>query len=202
MNASSTKPGMIVVISAPSGGGKGSIINQVMKHDPRLVYSISATTRDPRPGEQNGRDYLFLNQPEFEQWRDDGQFVEWAQVHDRLYGTPKAPLQELLKTGHDVVLEVDVQGMRSVRKADLGTVVTIFIEPPSIEELERRLKKRGDLTEEALQTRLRNAKEEIAAKNEFDHVVVNDDLDAAVKKVEMILENARSYAVAPRNERP
>lgn len=193
---------MIVVISAPSGGGKGSIIQRVMRSDPRLVYSISATTRAPRPGEQNGRDYLFLTESEFDEWLEDGQFIEWAHVHDRRYGTPKAPLQELLKTGHDVLLEVDVQGMRTVRKADLGRVVTIFIQPPSLEELERRLRNRGDLTEDELSTRLRNAEKEIAAKHEFDHAVVNCDLDEAVEKVEMILENARSCAVTPRNERP
>lgn len=183
---------MIVVISAPSGGGKGSIIGRVMKSDPRLVYSISATTRPPRPGERNGRDYLFLSESEFDQWLEDGQFIEWAHVHGRRYGTPKAPLEELLKTGHDVLLEVDVQGMRSVREAGLGRVLTIFIEPPSLEELERRLRKRGDLSEEDLQIRLRNAQAELATKGEFDHVIVNGDLDEAVQKVEMILENARS----------
>lgn len=193
---------MIVVISAPSGGGKGSIIRRVMQSDPRLVCSISATTRAPRPGEENGRDYIFLTDSEFDQWLEDDQFVEWAHVHNRRYGTPKAPLNELLRTGHDVLLELDVQGMRSVRQAGLGDVVTIFIEPPSLEELERRLRKRGDLSEEHLQLRLRNAQAEIASKGEFDHVVVNRDLEDAVQKVEMILRNARSCSVTPRNERP
>lgn len=182
---------MIVVVSAPSGGGKGTIIKRVMRDDPRLVYSISATTRPPRPGEQNGRDYLFLSEEEFERWRQDGQFVEWAEVHGRHYGTPKLPLAELLETGHDVVLELDVQGMRSVRNARIGTTVTIFIEPPGMEELERRLRDRGNLSEEELQLRLRNARGEMAAKEEYDHAVVNDQLDAAVKKVETILRNAR-----------
>ncbi len=180
-----------MVISAPSGGGKGTIIRRVMDGDSRLVYSVSATTRDPRPGEQNGRDYIFLAESEFMQWRDDDQFVEWAQVHDHYYGTPKQRIEALLRAGHDVVLEVDVQGMKSVREAGIGQVLTIFIMPPSIEILEQRLRDRADLPEEELALRLKNALEEMATRAEFDHVVVNDDLEAAVEKVETILRNAR-----------
>jgi guanylate kinase len=185
-------PGKIIVISAPSGGGKGSIINRLMEDDERLIYSVSATTRAPRPGERNGREYIFLSRDEFEQWLKDDQFIEWAEVHDQYYGTPKQPLEEELKTGRDVLLEVDVQGMRQVRASGFPDIVTIFIMPPSKDELEKRLRGRGDLNEAQLARRLNNADAEIAAKDEFDYVVVNDDLDAAVQKVETILQKTRS----------
>lgn len=184
--------GRIIVFSAPSGGGKGTIINRVMKDDPRLVYSVSATTRPPRPGEINGKDYLFLTRDEFQIWIEDDQFVEWAEVHGEFYGTPKDLLGELLKSRHDVILELDVQGMRQVADLDIGPVVSIFIAPPSLEVLEKRLRSRGDLSEEQLAVRLENAKRELAARDKYDHVVVNDDVDAAVEKVETILQKTRS----------
>lgn len=183
--------GKLIVISSPSGGGKGSIISRLMENDPELIYSISATTRPPRDGERNGQDYIFLTESEFKQWRKADKFMEWAEVHDGYYGTPKEPIAELLKTGNDIVLELDVQGMRQVRESKPGELLSIFIMPPSIEELERRLRIRGDLSEDQIRVRLHNAEEEIASKDEFDHVVVNADLDEAVKKVELILQKKR-----------
>ena len=182
--------GILFVVSAPSGGGKRSILHRVMEDDPKLVYSVSATTRSPRPDEVDGESYRFIDTETFRQWIDEGRFVEWAEVHGQLYGTPKDGLFERLEDGRDVVLELDVQGMRLIRQVD-EDAVTIFIVPPSFEVLEQRLRGRGDSEEDDIVVRLRNAKEEIAAKGEFDFVVVNDVLDRAVEQFKNIVEEQR-----------
>lgn len=173
-----TTKGHIYVVSAPSGGGKHTLISNAMKYLTHLRYSVSATTRKPRKGERDGEHYHFMDRDEFERARDEGAFLEWAEVHGNLYGTLRGVVDDLLRGGDDVILELDIQGMRQVRDSGIGCT-TIFIAPPSIEELEKRLQKRGADSPEAIATRLENAKAEMAAQNEYDHVIVNDDIEEA-----------------------
>lgn len=186
-----TPSGLVVVVSAPSGGGKGTILQKVLEADPKLAHSVSATTRAPRATEVDGVHYTFLDEPTFRRWIDEGRFAEWARVHGQYYGTPKAQLERLLAQGRDVVLELDVAGMRSVRGL-YSDAVTVFIMPPSLAELEKRLHARGGLTDAEIGLRLENAKQEIAAKGEYDHVIVNDSLDSAVSQFREIIRRARA----------
>lgn len=183
-------PGSLYVVSAPSGGGKRAVLARVMAVDPGIEYSVSATTRPPRADEVDGRDYYFLSREEFCRRIEDGRFAEWAEVHDNLYGTLREELDCKLDTGKDLVLELDVQGMRNVRALYPDTV-TVFIMPPSFEELERRLRGRGTNSEADIALRLRNAQDEIAACYAFDYIVLNDDLDKAVEDMEAIVRAQR-----------
>ncbi|HOJ33471.1 MAG TPA: guanylate kinase [Candidatus Hydrogenedentes bacterium] len=184
------KNGKIFIISGPSGSGKHAIIKELIDKDPRLVLSISATTRPARPGEVNGKDYYFLSQEEFSKKIENNEFVEWAQVHGYRYGTLRAELLRHIESGKDVILQVDVQGMRGLKQADLDTI-TIFIVPPSLEELRKRLNKRGTESEEALAIRLANAQHELNAQRDYDYIVVNDVLPKAVEEVQRIIEETR-----------
>lgn len=179
------------MISAPSGAGKRTIINKVREAEEHVTTTVSATTRAPRPGEEDGLDYYFLSREAFEARIEQGDFVEWAEVHGNLYGTLHEELDRCLATGRDVLLELDVQGMRSLRALRGGDMVSVFLMPPSIEELERRLRGRGADDEAVIALRLRNAREEMAARNEFDHVIVNDDLERAARELAGILRDAR-----------
>ncbi len=192
---SATPAGLIIVVSAPSGGGKGTILRRVSEDDSRLRHTVSVTTRPPRPGEVEGKHYYFVNRQTFDRWVDESRFAEWADVHGQRYGTLRAEL-ERVRGGGDAVLELDVQGMRSIRKLH-PDAVTVFLLPPSREVLEERLRKRGDLTPESLAIRLRNAEAEIAAKNEYTYQILNDDLDAAVAEFHEILRKARAKAGRP-----
>jgi len=187
--------GLLIVVSAPSGGGKGTILRRVSETDPRLRHTVSATTRAPRPGEEDGKHYYFISRQTFDRWVDEGKFAEWAEVHGQRYGTLRAELERVRGTG-DAVLELDVQGMRSIGKLH-ADAVTIFLLPPSRQALEERLRNRGDLTPEALALRLRNAEAEIAAKNEYTYQILNDDLDAAVAEFHEILRKERAKAGIP-----
>lgn len=187
--------GLIVVVSAPSGGGKGTILRRISESDPRLIHTVSATTRAPRPGEEEGKHYYFVSRATFDRWVDEGKFAEWADVHGQRYGTLRAELDRVRGNG-DAVLELDVQGMRSIHKLH-PEAVTIFLLPPSLQALEERLRNRGDVTPEALALRLRNAEAEIAAKNEYTYRILNDDLDAAVAEFREILRNERAKAGIP-----
>ena len=186
--------GIVFVVSSPSGGGKGTILGEVCKRDSRLRHAVSATTRSPREGEVDGTHYHFLDTQRFKDWTAEGRFAEWATVHGESYGTLKSELDDILNSGFDVVLELDVQGMRSISR-QRDDVVSIFILPPSIEVLEERLRGRGGLSEEELRLRLKNAEEEIKAKKEYDYVVLNDILEDAVKIFESILSEARENAI-------
>ena len=177
-------------MSSPSGGGKGTILDKVFERRGRLRHAVSATTRAPRAGEVDGRHYYFLSTGEFEQWKTEDCFAEWAAVHGEHYGTLKSELSKILESGHDAVLELDVQGMRSI-SASRDDVVSVFIMPPSFEVLAERLRKRGGLEEGELRLRLKNAEEEIAAAKEYDYIVSNDDLDQAVAAFLAILETER-----------
>lgn len=189
-HAAVPRKGRVLVVSAPSGAGKHSVLERVLAEVPDLAYSVSATTRAPRAGEADGREYYFMPRAEFEKRAAAGEFVEWAEVHGNLYGTLRSELDRLLGSGKDVVLEVDIQGMHHLLAQGLD-LTTIFVEPPSMAELERRLTRRGSESPESIALRLRNAQAEMAARDRYDFVVVNDDLDAAVAAFKDIVEQTR-----------
>lgn len=182
---------MLVVLSAPSGAGKASVLKQLATNGVHLMHPVSVTTRAPREGEQDGREYYFRSPEVFSALRDEGAFVEWAEVHGQYYGTLRSELERCLNDGNDVVLELDVQGMRNLREAGLP-VLSVFLMPPSLAELERRLRSRGQNDEASISLRLLNARDEIEAKDEYDHVIVNDDLENAARTFEQVLEMERA----------
>ena len=178
----------IVVISGPSGAGKSSFVRALLRHDPLdLIYSVSATTRPRRAHETEGRDYFHLSRDEFKRRVDAGEFVEWAEVHGEWYGTLKSQTKQALEAGKNVLLDVDVQGGRSVRQI-YPDGVFIFVLPPSLADLEQRLRTRGTDSEEEIRLRLENAKREIALLREYNYAVVNDDLESATRRAASIIE--------------
>jgi len=172
----------IIVLTAPSGAGKTTIAHRVLEERPNLSFSVSATTRDPRPEETDGRDYHFLSVNEFEERINDGDLLEYEQVYDGLYyGTLKSEIAEK-SGGGGVLLDIDVKGAINVKKAFGDDALVLFIAPPSVDELERRLSGRGTETDAGVETRLNRARMELGMKDEFDAVVVNDQLDQAVEE--------------------
>jgi guanylate kinase len=187
----SSGKGKLFVITAPSGAGKSSLIKAVLKEDPSLKLSISYTTRSPRPGEQDGREYHFVDDAEFLAMRERGEFLESAEVHGYRYGTAKQVIRDALSRGHDLLLEIDWQGARQVR--DLHPdCVGIFIVPPSLEELERRLRGRGQDAESVIQRRLANAREELRHVDEFKYRIINKDFEAAKGELSEIIRKERA----------
>lgn len=178
------------VISGPSGVGKGSVVAALLEREPSPELSVSCTTRAPREGERDGIEYRFLTSEAFDALVAGDGFLEWADVFGRRYGTPRAPVEEALDAGKDVLLEIDVQGARSVRER-MRDAVLVFLVPPSRDELIRRLRERGTEDEAALQGRLERADVEMAERSWFDHVVVNDDLGRAAAEVAAIIEVPR-----------
>jgi guanylate kinase len=170
------------VLAGPSGVGKGTIVRKLLELEPRLWFSVSATTRLRREGETDGKDYLFLDRDEFERIRDEGGFLEWFDVYGDLKGTPRAPVDEHLAAGDDVLLEVDVQGALAVREK-YPDAVLVFVKAPSRDEQRRRLLERGQDDPEAVERRLAVAEAEEGAADRFDAVVVNDDADRAAREV-------------------
>jgi guanylate kinase len=165
------------------------VVQEVLKRLPNVHLSVSATTRPARPGERHGVDYYFVSPQDFARMREGGDLLEQAEVYGNLYGTPKAPVEEALRAGRDVILEIDIQGALNVKRA-LPRSILVFIEPPSIDALMTRLKRRGTEDAAALQERVRAAYEEVKAKGLYDHIVVNDRLEDAVEQVVRILEGA------------
>ena len=180
--------GRLIVVSGPSGAGKSTLIRAALDAVPGLAYSVSATTRDPRPGEVDGRDYIFLSREEFERWIEDGRFLEWAQYSNNLYGTPEEKVEEFLDEGRSVILEIELQGARQVREKRPDAAM-VFVRAPSLDETRRRLTGRATETQEALETRLETAVREVAARDEFDHEVVNGDREQARKDMIEIMES-------------
>ncbi|MFZ5899586.1 MAG: guanylate kinase [Bacillota bacterium] len=178
--------GLLVVISGPSGAGKGTICKELCKLSPNARLSISATTRPPRAGEVEGKDYYFKSEKEFQEMLTRGEMLEWARVYSYCYGTPRAPVAALMASGHDVILEIDVQGGLQV-KQKWPDAVLVFIAPPSFEELERRLRGRGTETPEAIAQRMQWARSEMKQVKQYDYAVVNDNLAEAVSKVLSII---------------
>lgn len=182
--------GQLFIIAAPSGGGKTSLVSALLKNDPRLVLSVSHTTRAPRPGEIEGQQYHFTDVPAFLQMVDDGEFMEYAQVFDHYYGTNSKAVSRQLAEDKDVILEIDWQGARQVH-AIFEQVCAIFIIPPSLETLRKRLTSRGQDSQQIIDRRMRDAQAEISHWAEFDHLVVNDDFDTALEELRAIINDHR-----------
>lgn len=183
--------GTLYVVTGPSGAGKGTLLSRVLKEDEKLFYSISATTRAPRPGETDGVQYYFLSKEEFEKKIAEHAFLEYASYVDNYYGTLEAPINEKLSEGYDVILEIEVQGAVQV-KEKRNDAVMVFIAPPSFEKLAERLRGRGTESEEKIAKRLETAKIELEAASKFDYIVVNDEIDAAVHEIHSILQKNRT----------
>ena len=180
------RPGHVFVITGPSGVGKGTLIRGLMERMPEIELSVSATTRSPRPGERDGVDYHFLDADEFAERRARGEFVEHVDYAGSSYGTLRSELEGRASAGAPVVLEIEVQGARQVRRA-LPDATQIFIAPPSLEELARRLRERGTDDPEGVERRLAVAREELEARDEFAHVILNDQLERALQQLESIV---------------
>ncbi len=178
-------------MSSPSGGGKGTLIQRVLKRLPNLSYSVSYTTRKPRDGEVDGREYFFVTPEQFSQMVERNDFLEWAKVHSHLYGTSRDQVARDVSLGRDIVLEVDVQGAASIRNL-ISDAVSVFILPPSLEVLRERLIARGTDSPDDLAVRLRNAPEELKAYKTFDYVIINDEADTASAKLMAIIEAERT----------
>ncbi|HEX8843527.1 MAG TPA: guanylate kinase [Pyrinomonadaceae bacterium] len=187
--------GMLVIVSSPSGGGKGTLIRRALKIVPNLGYSVSFTTREPREGEVDGRDYFFVSVEKFKELAEIGEFLEWAVVHGNYYGTSHTQIQRELLLGHDIILEIDVQGAAAVRKL-VADAVSVFILPPSFEILRARLEARGSEQPDDLALRLRNSRGEVEHYREFQYIVINDDADRAAALLASIV-----YAERARRER-
>ncbi len=183
------KKGILIVVSGFSGSGKGTIMNQLLKKYPdTYALSISATTRSPRPGEAHGKEYFFLSEKEFKDMIEGNALLEYAQYVNHYYGTPKSYVQQQLEQGKDVILEIEIQGALKVKKANPDTLL-LFITPPSAEELKQRLTGRGTEEESVINSRLSRAWQEAQGVEDYDYLVVNDDLDKCVAKVHGIIQN-------------
>jgi len=183
---SKKKRGSLIILSGPSGAGKGTIHNELLKHDSNLKLSVSMTTRKPRDDEVEGVDYFFVTEEEFKKEIENNSFLEYAEVHGNYYGTLKREVERDIDNGYDALLEIDIQGAINI-KAQKEDGIFIFIMPPSMKELKNRLVKRGTETKDALIERFKNAYKEVNEMSKYNYVVINDELDLAVKKVEAIL---------------
>lgn len=189
----------LIVISGPSGAGKGTLISRVLSLFDDLEKSISVTTRERRAGEMEGRDYHFASREEFLRKVEEGEFLEWAEYGGNLYGTPLAPLRAFMELSRDVILEIELQGARQVHEREPGAVL-VFIRPPSLQELEDRLRLRGTDSDDSIERRLAHAREELgeAKRNggkppEFDYVIVNDDVEEATEDLRRVIEEVRAH---------
>lgn len=193
--AATSGRGMLIVVSSPSGGGKGTLIDRVLKTVPGVSYSVSYTTRAPRGTEQNGREYFFVSTSAFEDMIRRGEFLEWANVYGHLYGTNQNQVERELSAGHDIILEIDVQGAASIREK-VDDAVSIFILPPSFELLRQRLLSRGTDSPADLEKRLRGAPAEVEQHKKFQYVILNDDINRASQQLASVI-----YAERARLER-
>ena len=199
MSSDHPNRGSLFIIAAPSGAGKTSLVNELLKRDPRLVLSISQTTRPARPGEIDGQHYHFISEAAYEHMVDNGGFMEHARVFDHYYGTNRNSVALQLETGHDVILEIDWQGARQVRFA-FPDCCLIFIIPPSLEALRERLTGRGQDSAEVIQRRMRDAQAEISHWAEFDQLVVNENFDTALEELLTIINDHRIQQPHPVNK--
>jgi guanylate kinase len=186
MSKSVSASSPLIVFTGPSGVGKGTILKALLARHPELHVSISATTRSPRANELEGKHYYFLPRSQFEAMVADGNFLEWAEFAGNLYGTPRQPLLDQMAQGERVILEIELEGARQVRET-APDAFQIFIAPPSLKELESRIRRRGQDTDEAIARRMERAKVEIASADEFDVQIMNDDFDLAVQRLEDVL---------------
>jgi len=184
--------GLMFVLSSPSGAGKTTLSRRLLDNDAGVQMSVSVTTRPPRPGEQDGRDYHFIDAARFEQMARQGELLEFAQVFDHRYGTPRGPVEQALAQGRDVLFDIDWQGTQQLREKAASDVVSVFILPPSVGELERRLHTRAQDSDEVIRRRMMKSSDEMSHWAEYDYVIVNTDLDDAFAKVQTILSAERS----------
>ncbi len=182
----SSSLGKLIVLAGPSGVGKGTILRSLLQRHPEIHYSVSMTTRSPRPGEIDGQHYYFTNRSQFEKMVANGEFLEWAEFAGNYYGTPRQPVEDQIRQGKLVVLEIELEGARQIH-ASFPNAFRIFILPPSLSELEHRLRGRGQDSEEAISRRLRHAQAEIDAADEFDIQIVNDDIEKSLNSIEAAL---------------
>jgi len=194
-------PGLLIVITAPSGAGKSSLIAAALKADPALRLSVSYTTRSPRPGEQDGREYHFVDEKAFLAMLERGEFLESAEVHGNRYGTSDKAITRELAARHDLILEIDWQGAQQVRRL-FPDCIGIFILPPSIDELERRMQKRGQDSAEVIRRRMAVARDEISHSPEFDYAIINKDFDEASQDLVAIIRTARLGTVRQLAQHP
>ncbi len=195
MSTEGARRGLLLVISSPSGAGKTSLAQRLTGECESLTLSVSCTTRTPRPGERDGREYHFVDRDRFNDMIADDAFLEWAEVHEHLYGTPKAAVLDLLAGGRDVLFDIDWQGARDIRAKVADDTVSVFILPPTLAALERRLHTRAQDSFEVIARRLARARGEIAHWTDYDYVIVNDDFDAAYLKLAQIYAAERARRV-------
>ena len=189
---SGSRRGLLIIVSSPSGAGKSTLTRRLMDWDPTLSFSVSATTRTPRAGEVDGQHYHFVTEPEFRRLVDARGMLEHARVFGNYYGSPKAPVQEAIEAGRDVIFDIDWQGAQQIANSDLqDSVLSIFILPPSIRELHRRLVERGQDAPEVIERRMQKSWDEISHWDGYDYVLVNDDLDATEARLKTILSAER-----------
>ena len=187
----SQRRGVMLVIASPSGAGKSSISRSLFGQDPNIRLSVSVTTRARRTDEVEGTHYYFVDVPTFNRMKADGELLEWAQVHDNFYGTPRAKVEEQLAAGNDILFDIDYQGTLQLYEKSRKDMVTVFILPPTIKELRARLERRAQDSVGTIEKRLRNAKIEMQHYSEYDYIIINDDLEASTQKVRSILAAAR-----------
>ena len=193
-------PGNLFVVAAPSGAGKSSLVKALLEVDSHVQLSVSHTTRAPRGQEKHGREYFFVSEPEFDAMVRADAFVEWAHVHNHRYGTSKKAIEDRMEQGADVVLEIDYQGALQIKRL-FANAVTIFILPPSWEELRARLERRGEDSAEVIDVRLRNAAIEVAQASQFDFVIINESFDRALFDLKSIVQSQRLRFSAQRRAR-
>ena len=187
-----TRRGLLIILSSPSGAGKSTLAKRLRTWDPTIRFSVSATTRAPRPGEVDGKDYHFLPEPAFKSMVADQGMLEHAHVFGNFYGSPKAAVEDAIEAGQDVLFDIDWQGAQQIRNSALGQhTLSIFLLPPSIRELHRRLRERGQDSEEVIARRMQKSWDEISHWDGYDYVLVNDDLDATEEKLRAILTASR-----------
>ncbi len=178
--------GLLIIISGPAGVGKGTLCQVLCRENPRLHYSVSLTTRSPRPGEQDGINYHFVNEDDFMAQRNGGQLLEWANVHGNYYGTPARLVEQLRKEGRDVILEIDTQGARQIRR-NTNDGVFVFLLPPTMQDLLKRIHKRGADAPDAIKRRYANAFRELEELEKYNYLVVNEEIEAAVLNINAII---------------
>ncbi len=183
--------GLMVVLSSPSGAGKTTLTRKLLKENPDMAMSVSATTRSPRPGETDGEDYYFISKNKFAQMIDDEAFLEHARVFDNFYGTPRAPVEQALGDSRDIVFDIDWQGAQQLTQAAADDLVKIFILPPNMRELEKRLKSRAQDSDETIAKRMSKSEAEISHWAEYDYVIVNEDIDIAMNELRTIVASER-----------
>ena len=183
--------GIMVVLSSPSGAGKTTLTRMLLNENPDMAMSVSATTRQPRPGEKDGEDYYFISKNKFTEMVDNEEFLEYAKVFDNFYGTPRAPVEQALGDGRDVVFDIDWQGAQQLTQAAADDLVKIFILPPNMVELEKRLRTRAQDSDEVIAKRMSKSENEISHWPEYDYVIVNEDVNIAMKELRTIVASER-----------